>query len=362
MNYYEHHLGDYVKDTLYLTMVQDGAYRRLLDVYYIKEEPIPLDMKGAYQRARATTKPERDAVAMVLKEFFVKTADGWRHGRCDEEIERYRQKQEAAPVKKENDRERQQRARDRRKALFEELRDYGVTAAWDATTSQLQDALEKVKSQPNNEHVTPPVTPPVTRDNTATQSPVTSNHIKDIAAAANISTTVAVANDSLPSDSLSFDDEGKVQVARTTRYAQLIREWEKERGKFSKVTSGSPYLSVWGAKEVSDQQLREAYDLAVADRELSQDPGAVSAGFIDVFLAKILNPSGGDSALNRTPAPAACKPWQATSTGITEKGAELGIVQGPDELFPYFKERVFAAANMSEEEKSRLRADYGVQV
>lgn len=191
MNYYEHHLGDYVKDAGHLTMVEDGAYRRLIDAYYIKEAPIPLDMNKACRLARAMDPDERTAVETVLNEFFDKTEHGWTHGRCDEEIARYREKQAAEPAKKENDRQRQQRARDRRKQMFEFLRDHGVTAPWDATTEQLQAAIDNVKkagqgadipppSAPDHtsDHapVTEPVTPPVTRDNTATQSPVPSHH------------------------------------------------------------------------------------------------------------------------------------------------------------------------------------------
>ena len=44
------------------------------------------------------------------------------------------------------------------------------------------------------------------------------------------------------------------------------------------------------------------------------------------------------------------------------KGEELGIVQDSGELAPTFKVRVFAAAQLSEGEKSMLRADYGVSV
>lgn len=96
MNYYEHHLGDYMRDTAHLSMLEDGAYRRLLDAYYIKEAPIPLDARDACRLVRAQSKPERDAVAVVLKEFFQQEQDGWHHRRCDREIARFQDKRTKA--------------------------------------------------------------------------------------------------------------------------------------------------------------------------------------------------------------------------------------------------------------------------
>lgn len=96
MNYYEHHLGDYLRDTAHLSMVEDGAYRRMLDVYYVKELPLPNELRDVYRLVRAGSKPERDAVAVVLREFFVLGPDGWRHKRCDVEIARFQDKQAKA--------------------------------------------------------------------------------------------------------------------------------------------------------------------------------------------------------------------------------------------------------------------------
>lgn len=169
MNYYEHHLGDYAKNTAHLTMTEDGAYRRLIDAYYIREKPLPGDLKDVCRLARANTKPERDAVKAVLEEFFHLGADGWHHHRCDAEIDRYQAKQPRIEARKENDRERQNRARERRRALFEELRSRGMSAPWDATTEQLQAMLG---SDQHGEHHAP-VTHPVTGDNTATHTPDT---------------------------------------------------------------------------------------------------------------------------------------------------------------------------------------------
>lgn len=168
MNYYERHLGDYAKDTAHLSMLEHGAYNLLLDRYYGTEAGIPAS--DVYRVARAKTKPERIAVDSVLREFFTIVDGAWVKNRVEEEIQRYRDSIPAAEEKKLNDKERQRRARERRKALFNELREHGVVMPWDASTSELQTELSRVKSQTC--HGT--VTPPVTRDNTASQSPVPS--------------------------------------------------------------------------------------------------------------------------------------------------------------------------------------------
>lgn len=94
LNYYEHHLGDYLKDTLHLSMLEEGAYRRLLDSYYGRESGIPKDQ--VFRIARAVSKAEKDAVKAVLKEFFRLVGDVWVKDRCEQEIARFREKQSKA--------------------------------------------------------------------------------------------------------------------------------------------------------------------------------------------------------------------------------------------------------------------------
>jgi len=40
MNYYPFHVGDYAAHTAHLEPMEDLAYRRMLDVYYLREEPL----------------------------------------------------------------------------------------------------------------------------------------------------------------------------------------------------------------------------------------------------------------------------------------------------------------------------------
>jgi len=86
VNFYPHHIGDYLTATAHLTWLEDCAYRRMLDVYYSREQAIPADLVQACRLLRASSKDERRAVETVLREFFTLTDAGWAHGRCDEEI------------------------------------------------------------------------------------------------------------------------------------------------------------------------------------------------------------------------------------------------------------------------------------
>lgn len=96
MNFYPHHIGDYLTATAHLTWQEDCAYRRLLDVYYSREHALPTDVAQACRLVRASSKEERKAVETVLSEFFALTADGWAHSRCEAEIVKAREAAERA--------------------------------------------------------------------------------------------------------------------------------------------------------------------------------------------------------------------------------------------------------------------------
>jgi uncharacterized protein YdaU (DUF1376 family) len=94
LNYYERHIGDYLKDTAHLSILEHGVYSRLLDVYYTKESPIPIAQAARLIGARS--KDEIQALEVVLDEFFVNAGDCYTHTRCDREIARYKAKQDKA--------------------------------------------------------------------------------------------------------------------------------------------------------------------------------------------------------------------------------------------------------------------------
>jgi uncharacterized protein YdaU (DUF1376 family) len=83
--WYKFHLGDYITHTLHLSDAEDLAYRRLLDLYYMSEEPIPLNTELVARKIRL----DLDITESVLGEFFERTEIGYQNSRCDAEIAKY---------------------------------------------------------------------------------------------------------------------------------------------------------------------------------------------------------------------------------------------------------------------------------
>ena len=127
-----------------------------------------------------------------------------------------------------------------------------------------------------------------------------------------------------------------------------------------------PRIAMWVEADATGLQLDEAYDLGVLDREASGDAGSIRPGFLNVFVAKVLHPPNAASSVSarRTAGAEAGGPlaWATTASDLTAKGADLGIVQGASEPFPYFKARMIEAANPSDEDRARLLAEFEVHV
>jgi len=92
MHYYQFHIGDYASHTRHLSLMEDLAYRRLLDFYYLHEQPIK---QRDIARQIGMRENEQD-VLTVLNEFFLSTDDGFVSPRADKEIEHYHSKVEQA--------------------------------------------------------------------------------------------------------------------------------------------------------------------------------------------------------------------------------------------------------------------------
>jgi uncharacterized protein YdaU (DUF1376 family) len=94
MNYYPFHIGDYASATRHLSWDEDAAYRRLLDIYYTTERPLPAEMRAIFRLALASTDEHREAIETVVNEFFELTDEGWVNSRADVEIAAMRNKQQ----------------------------------------------------------------------------------------------------------------------------------------------------------------------------------------------------------------------------------------------------------------------------
>ena len=94
MHYYQFNIGDYQSHTSHLSEIEDLVYRRLLDWYYLHETPIPLDEAEVSRQIRMRSHTE--SIAIVLREYFERTDDGWIHHRANKEIAKAGDKSEKA--------------------------------------------------------------------------------------------------------------------------------------------------------------------------------------------------------------------------------------------------------------------------
>lgn len=85
MIWYKFHLGDYITHTTHLSDAEDLAYRRLLDLYYMSENMIPLNAELVARKIRL----DLDITESVLGEFFEKTENGYFNHRCHVEVSKY---------------------------------------------------------------------------------------------------------------------------------------------------------------------------------------------------------------------------------------------------------------------------------
>ena len=86
MIFYKRYPGDYQRDTGALSMIEDGAYMRMLDATYARERALPADKNRLYALVNAITDQEKEAVEYVLVEFWQKTEEGWINPRAQKEI------------------------------------------------------------------------------------------------------------------------------------------------------------------------------------------------------------------------------------------------------------------------------------
>ena len=95
MHFYSFNIGDYISHTKHLSDMEDLAYRRLLDLYYLHERTLNEDVATVARKINMRDNvPE---VKVVLEEFFILEAGkGWTNPRADEAISKYQAKIESA--------------------------------------------------------------------------------------------------------------------------------------------------------------------------------------------------------------------------------------------------------------------------
>jgi uncharacterized protein YdaU (DUF1376 family) len=94
VHFYNWNIADYASHTGHLSPIEDIAYRRMLDLYYLHEEKLGRTAKVVARDIRMEA--HEAEVRAVLAEFFDRTPDGYVNKRAEHEIARYREKCEKA--------------------------------------------------------------------------------------------------------------------------------------------------------------------------------------------------------------------------------------------------------------------------
>lgn len=94
VHYYMFNIGDYASHTQRLSVPEDCAYRRLLDLYYLNERPFNGCSTDVAREIGMSD--SLDSVEYILQKFFPNDGECWRNKRADKEIARYQSKKKLA--------------------------------------------------------------------------------------------------------------------------------------------------------------------------------------------------------------------------------------------------------------------------
>jgi uncharacterized protein YdaU (DUF1376 family) len=193
MHYYQFHIGDYKSHTHHLSLLEDLAYRRLLDFYFLHENPI----KHRDIARQIGMRDHEEDVMTVLNEFFISTPEGFVNPRADKEIKQYKE--------------------------FAEAGKRGAAKRW--------------ATPPNGEANSPPNATPIATNN---HKPITTNHKPK----REIATIVACPPDV---DQQIWDDWKQLRKAKKAPVTEtVVNSARKEAAKAN--MAFSDFLSVWCAR------------------------------------------------------------------------------------------------------------------
>ena len=142
MFYYQHHIGDYRRDTGHLSLLEHGIYRQLLDRYYITENPLDAN---AMRLVCVRTTDECEAYARVLADFFVERDGLYFHKRCEHEIDKFRGKAS--------------KARNSAKVRWNKNNDLGIDA--NAMRTHSEGNANQLTNEPINQSTNQPIEPKI---------------------------------------------------------------------------------------------------------------------------------------------------------------------------------------------------------
>jgi uncharacterized protein YdaU (DUF1376 family) len=93
MHYYYHHIGDFIKDTSFLTNEELGIYMKLIWLYYDSESP--LENNPSTLAIKIGARDKVNQVEGILNLFFKLENNKWHQSRCNRELENYKKLSES---------------------------------------------------------------------------------------------------------------------------------------------------------------------------------------------------------------------------------------------------------------------------
>ncbi len=302
MNYYERYVGNYMKKTGALSLMEHGAYTLLLDACYATEKPLPADKDSLYRICSAIKPAEQEAVMKVANEFFPIGSDGLRHNAMADEMIPDAQRRIATA--KEN----------------------GGKGGRPSKT--------KTQNKPSGFSENNPVGNPVGSDSETQRaaqrqsSPTPAQYIKQIGSAVYQESEGSDTSETAPPQ--HFEDQSQNQDP-AFRMAVALRAINVN------VTAFHPTLLDWVAKGITIEVLTETFGLV--RMRSGKQCGPINPNYLTAVLADVLNsPTATSTALPEA------KKWWESASGIDGKGSELGLALGENENFSDFKIRVLQAA------------------
>ena len=94
VHYYQFNIKDYSFATIRMTLIEDLAFRRMLDLYYESEKPLPCELKRVSKLIGMSDHQEE--IRSILNEFWTETELGWVNDRAEKEIVAYQAKADTA--------------------------------------------------------------------------------------------------------------------------------------------------------------------------------------------------------------------------------------------------------------------------
>ena len=92
MNFYSKHIGDFNSKTRHLSRIERSIFSDAIELYYSTEKPLISDLNKLSRLLLANTEEEKNALKIILDEFFTLKKGVYRNKRCDEELALYNSK------------------------------------------------------------------------------------------------------------------------------------------------------------------------------------------------------------------------------------------------------------------------------